>query len=208
MAGGSGIPADGRFRLRFVQDDGIVVYLNGKEIHRQNMPGVVGSPLNEDSKASTTISTLPMSCVTNVFLSITGLRTGTGTNTFGTNTLAVAVYQAAGAGAESDTWFGLEMDLVYVQTSHAPTNSPPGTPTLVRNVITSPQGRKMVLSWPATSYGYALQFSTNIVGTARNWWTNSANWTQVPDQSNPYTNAIPPTTGPRRYYRLFRETLN
>jgi hypothetical protein len=95
-----------------------------------------------------------------------------------------------------------------------PTNYPPTltTPSITRTVITNAQGRKLVLSWPATNYGYNLKYSANITGTGprpdRNWFTNEANWIQVPDQSNPYTNMIPPTTGPRRFYKLFRETLN
>jgi hypothetical protein len=186
-----------------VYDDGIIIFLNGVEIRRLNMPA---GPWNELTRASTTVT--DFGCTTNLVIDVTGLHVGSGSR-LGTNVIAAAVFQSTTP--ESDTWFGLEFDLVTKRTASAPTNRPPGTPTLVRNVINTAQGRKFVLSWPPTNYGYNLQYSTNIVGNPprpdRHWWTNSANWTQVPDQSNPYTNMIPPA-GPRRFYRLFRETLN
>jgi hypothetical protein len=201
----AGVSQDVEFQFRFLFDDGIVIYLNGVEIQRRNMPS---GPWNEATRATVTVT--DFGCVTNLTIKISdvpGLRLHTGRgNVLGTNVLAAAVFQSATP--ESDTWFGLEMDMVALRTAQAPTNRPPGTPTLVRNLINTPQGRKFVLSWPATNYGYNLQYSTDIMGTPRNWWTNSANWTQVADQANPYTNMIPPTTGPRRFYRLFRETLN
>jgi hypothetical protein len=199
----AGLQSSGSLRFRFLFDDGIVIYLNGNEIHRRNMPA---GPLNETSRASTTIANF--GCVTNLVLEVTGLHVGRG-NVLGTNVIAAAVYQSTTP--ESDTWFGLEMDLVTTRTAQAPTNRPPGTPTLVRSVTSTPQGRKLVLSWPATNYGYNLKYSANIVGTGprpdRNWYTNEANWIQVPGQSNPYTNMIPTTPG-QRFYKLFREKLN
>ena len=206
----AGVSQDVAFQFRFAIDDGLVLYLNGVEILRRNMPA---GALNELSLALTSVT--DFGCVTNPPFNVAdvpGLRLHTGRgNVLGTNVLAAAVYQAAVDG-QSDTWFGLEMDMMTLRTSQGPTNRAPGTPTLVRSVVHTPQTNYFVLSWPATNYGYTLQYSTNITGTGprpdRNWWTNQAGWFQVADQANPYTNPIPPKTGPRRFYRLFRETLN
>jgi hypothetical protein len=211
------VPGGGTFRFRFVVDDGLVLYLNGVEIHRRNMPNGVW---NQNTKALTTVT--DFGCVTNLTIPVTGLRRGS-------NVLAAAVFQAAGAGAESDTWFGMEMDLQFTHTSRTPTNVAPGTPTIVRTpVLTNSQGgRYYVLSWPETNYGYALMYSTNVVdygysfrngapisgnpgpNPARRWYTNAPLWLQVSNQANPFTNPIPSgTTGARRFYKLFREKLN
>jgi len=197
----AGLPANGQFRLRYIVDDGLILYLNGVRIYGDNAPA---GPVTDATRASTEIGAA--NCTTNL-IPVSALNIGT-SNKLGTNVLAAAVCQFDSDPA--DILFGLEMDFLAVRPPLVPppTNRPPGTPTLVRNVISTPQGRKFVLSWPGTNYGYNLQYSTNIVGTASNWWRTPANWTQVPDQANPYTNMIPPTTGPRRFYRLFRETLN
>jgi len=187
------------FRLRYVVDDGMVLYLNGVEIHRFNMPA---GPFTELTQAIVPIEN--PTCMTNVMVTVTNLFPGT-------NWLAAAIHQAPDS--KNDMYFGLEMDAVTLKTSSAPTNRPPAPRLAYTRVLTS-GGRHFVLSWPATNYGYTLQYSTNIdsvgpLGTHDvNWWMNSANWTQVADQANPYTNRVPPTTGPRRFYRLFRETLN
>ena len=185
------------FKLRYMVDDGFVLYLNGVEITRQNMPS--------SAVSATTIASSPVAlpiCSTNLSINVINLLPGT-------NWLAAAVHQANPS--DNDIYFGLEMDVVSSSTSSAPTNRPPGTPTLTRAFVTNAQGRASVLSWPATNYGYSLLYSTDIVGTGarpdQNWWTNQANWTQVPNQSNPFTNAVP-ATGPRRFYKLYRETLN
>jgi len=180
------------FRLRYVVDDGMVLYLNGVEIHRFNMPP---GPVTEFIRADWPVES--PACRTNVTVTVTNLFPGT-------NWLAAAVHQAPDS--ENDMYFGLEMDAVTLQTCPAPTNQPPG-PALVHNIMGSGSNRKLILSWPATDYGYTLQYNTNIVGTWSNWWFHTP-WTQISNQANPYTNMISPTTGSRRYYRLSRETLN
>lgn len=186
--------SNGNLRIRFIFDDGMLVYLNGQPLYSNNVVG----PITRDSRSLNFIA--DASCNTNVSLNVSTLRPGT-------NWLVAAVVQSA-SNPESDTVFGFEMDLVTIQANPAPTNRPPGTPTLVR----TRQADKFVLSWPSTNYGYALMYSTAIAGTGtrpdRNWYTNEANWFQVRDQSNPYTNNIPPTNGPVRFYKLFREKLN
>ena len=194
------MPADassnGTIKVRFIVDDGMVVYLNGRPILTNNAP----YPITRASRALASIGNATCNTNNNFNLVVNNLRPGT-------NWLAAAVLQNASA-PESDTVFGLELDLITEVFSQAPTNRAPGTPTLTR----TRQGNRFVLSWPATNYGYALMYSTEITGSganpSRNWYTNEANWTQVNDQSNPYTNNLPPSTGPRRFYKLYREKLN
>jgi len=198
----AGFSRTATFRLRYMVDDGMVLYLNGVEIHRYNMP-LPPTVITENTRATLTIEN--PTCTTNVTVTVTNLLPGT------SNWLAAAVH--AGPASQNDIYFGLEMDVVTLQTSPTPTNRPPA-PRLAYTKVLTNGGRHFVLSWPATNYGYTLQYSTNIASVgphnthAGRWWTNQANWFQVSDQSNPYTNRVPPTTGPRRFYRLWRETLN
>jgi len=189
---------EGTLRLRFIYDDGFILYLNGRPIYSNNCVGPVSQATRAAGQAVTE------AICTNASVFVSNLQPGT-------NWLAAALVSHA-VNHEADAVFGLEMDLVTFFTAPAPTNRPPGNPTLTRSVVRNPQTNYFVLSWPPTNYGYTLQYSTNIAGTGqrpdRNWWTNNANWVQVQDQANPYTNRIPPTTGPRRFYRLYREKLN
>jgi len=65
----AGLPRDGTLRFRFVYDDGIVVYLNGVELFRRNMPA---GTLNELTSALTSVT--DFACVTNLSLDVTGLN--------------------------------------------------------------------------------------------------------------------------------------
>jgi hypothetical protein len=174
----AGVPTSGTFRFRFVYDDGIVIYLNGVEVHRRNMPA---GPLNELTLASTPVT--DFGCTTNLVLDVTGLNVGRGGNALGTNVIAAAVYQSATP--ESDTWFGLEMDLVTLRTPAVP---PPARLTMSR------QACALRISWPTNLVGYTLQSKTNL--------NPSVPWVQVPNQSNPYTN-LNSCVG-NRFFRLFK----
>lgn len=187
--------SNGTIRVRFIVDDGMVVYLNGQPLLTNNAP----YPITRASRAPASVGNASCNTNNNFNLAVSNLRPGT-------NYLAAAVLQNASA-PESDTIFGLSLDLITTETAQAPTNRAPGTPTITFNRSRTPD--RVVMSWPATNYGYALMYSTNITANgARNWYTNEANWTQVGDQSNPYTNSLPPTNAVRRFYKLFREKLN
>jgi len=164
----AGFGTNGSFRLRYVVDDGMVVYLNGVEIHRYNMPA---GPLTYLSKALTTFN--PVTCVTNVTVPVSGLKTGT-------NVLAAAVYQAAAS--EFDTIFGLEMDGVFLSTPTMPILEP--ATNQLRLTYSYTRGtRNLVVSWPTNFNGYSL-VAKSALGT-------DTQWIQVSDQSNPYTNSVP-----------------
>jgi hypothetical protein len=196
-----GIGQPTSIKLRHIVDDGLILYLNGQEIFRTpNMVGV--PPFSYTARTTGAGATIEgATCVTNDISGAAILMHPR------TNWLAAAVYQSTTD--QSDVVFGLEMDMTSHKLGIAPTNFPPGIPTLTRTLLNR---TNFVLSWPATNYGYELRYSTNIIGRTaaevRNWGTNDAYWLQVKDQSNPYTNRIPPTTGPRRFYRLFKERLN
>lgn len=88
-----------RLRLRVTGDDGAALYLNGREIHRFNLPP---GPLSPDTPALVAIPGVP--APVDIVLPPGSLRAGT-------NVLAAQVHQAvAGAG---DLWF--EADLTVVE---------------------------------------------------------------------------------------------
>ena len=194
----SNASSNGTLRLRFMFDDGMLLYLNGRPLYSNNCVG----PITRASRAINQV--VDATCQTNVSVAVDFLRPGT-------NWLVAAVVQHATH--DADTVFGCEMDLVSLVSTVAPTNSHTFTNTLRLNRSrTTNNFDKLILSWPTNAYGFSLMYSTDIVGTGprpdRHWFTNEANWTQVKDQRNPYTNALPPGTGPRRFYKLFREKLN
>lgn len=174
------VGTNGVFRLRYIIDDGLVVYLNGNEIHRFNMPA---GALNENSKAISAQN--PASCITNVTIPVSNLRSGT-------NILAAAVYQAATAG--SDTIFGLEMDGVFLSTPVMPIREP-ATNLLRLAYNYNKATRQMVMSWPTNFSGFSL-VSKSTIGTS----SSTPEWIQVSDQSNPYTNTVP--TNSNRFFDI------
>jgi len=90
-------------RLRTIVDDGLVAYLNGQELFRQNMPS---GAVNYDTLADHTVGN---AALTGPFdLPADSLRPGT-------NTLAVEAHQ--GSSRSSDIVFGLSAELVRFHTN-------------------------------------------------------------------------------------------
>lgn len=166
-----GYGTNGQFRLRFIVDDGMVLYLNGKEVYRYNMPA---GALTYLSKA---VSQTPPTCITNVTIPVDGLKTGT-------NVLAAAVYQVTD-NTESDTLFGLEMDGIFLDTPEMPIKEPAAS-QLKLTYNWNKTTRNLVMSWPTNFSGYTLVSKPAIGATAAN-----PDWTQVKEQTNPYTNNVP-----------------
>lgn len=176
----AGLGTNGVFRLRYIIDDGVVIYLNGKEIHRYNMP--LG-PLTYLSKASSTIGS--PTCTTNVVVPVSGLKPGV-------NVLAASVYQAATS--EYDTIFGLEMDGVFLSTPVMPIQEPPMNQLKLSYSYTK-AARQLVMSWPTNFSGFSL-VSKPAIGTN----DSKPEWIQVSDQTNPYTNSVP--TSLNRFFEV------
>jgi outer membrane protein assembly factor BamB len=122
--------------LRLMRNDGAVVYLNGTEIFRDNMPtGAVGSvtlALDAVSGAANGVFVLASA-------DAPLLRSGD-------NVFAVEVHQAALT--SPDLNFALEVT---------------GTQSLPPPALaTSTQGGQVLLTWPAGASGYALECTTNL----------------------------------------------
>lgn len=83
--------------MRLVRDDGAIVYLNGSEVHRSNMPG---GAVNYLTPASTSLSTPDEDSFVRVVLNPSSLVQGT-------NTIAVEIHQASAT--SGDMGFNLEL---------------------------------------------------------------------------------------------------
>ena len=92
----TGAPAILSLSLRHIVDDGVVLYLNGNEFHRFNLPGV--GVINYTNNASASIVNATLRAP--VSISLTNLI-------LGTNVLAAEVHQAAVDGG--DVVFGCEL---------------------------------------------------------------------------------------------------
>lgn len=154
-----------QLKLRYILDDGAVIFLNGKELLRVNMPGVRGDPITDTTLATANVAN--PTCVTNdnvpVPVDIPFFP--------GINWMAVAVCQGNPLPPNNaeDVAFGLEMDVrVY--------SSPPVLPNPVpRMIVSKPTATSARISWPS-GYGYALEVKSSMVGgTWMEAQTNMAN---------------------------------
>ena len=170
MPGGYGL--NGFFRVRHLVDDGMVLYFNGAEIYRYNMPD---GTLTKDSKATTARN--PASCVTDVMIPVSSLHVGT-------HVLAAAVYQSS-SDPVFDTVFGLAVDWVSLRTPVMPIKEPPQN-QLRLSYSYNKSARQILMSWPTNFSGFSL-VSKPALGTS----SSNPDWIQVRDQSNPYTNTLP-----------------
>jgi hypothetical protein len=167
-------PAVTTLNVSTIFDDGLVLYLNGVEIWRGNMPAAVTAFTRANAAAST--------CHTNLSIAVTNLFPGT-------NWLAAAVAQSS-VGNEGDSVFGLNhVGAIAPFAPPLPESSPP-----VLNV--SPPGANSIrLSW--VGGGYALESATNLNLGAASYPFGP--WQQVPNLSNPYTNRLEES---HRFFRL------
>jgi hypothetical protein len=155
----------------------VVLYLNGVEWLRQNVPASVA--INQHTLATAQVGLL--TCNTQL-VSVTNLRQGT-------NWLAAALCQASVP--EGDSVFGVIVDLFYDDTTQIP---PEPSPILQ---LTPVSGGLIQLSWSGA--GYALE-SSPILGDP-----NSAPfgpWSEVPNMSNP---TVLPLDSVHRFFRLKRQ---
>src|ERR1051325_2444637 len=96
----TGAPAILSMSLRHIMDDGIVLYLNGTEISRFNMPGGSISYTNNSSSAilNAVVRTGGAVAITNLVI--------------GTNVLAAEVHQTSNTNSGIDAVFGAELTAV------------------------------------------------------------------------------------------------
>ena len=172
-------PTSATLRLRTAFDDGLVLYLNGMEIYRNNVSGAAGSPVDGSTRSLTAVNPAP--CLTNINIAVTNLSPGS-------NCLAAAVVQPTTT--DADSYFVLEVDATALFTPALP---PEPLPVLQ---ATSPDTNSLRLAW--TGGGYALESSTTLdLGPAS---FPFGPWMPVPQMSNPYLWNL--TNSPARFFRL------
>jgi hypothetical protein len=174
-------PTDWRtsLQLRFatIYNDGLVLYLNGMEIWRANIPA---GPVTAQMLATS----IPTTTCTNLIITVTNLFPGT-------NWLAAAVAQTS-SGLQGDSVFGLQEISAIVMDPIAPPLPETPPPTLNAN---STGGTSIRLWW--TGGAYALESATNLsLGSAS---YPLGPWQEVTNMSNPYTNS---QNEPQRFFRL------
>ncbi len=175
-----GPAGSGTLNLTYQYNAGVVFYLNGTEILRDNLPPTP-EPLDIYSWALSNGG----NCRTNL-VTVTNLLPGT-------NWLAAAVYQPRqpqNGIVSSDILFNLVVDDQSLITPDIP-----GSPAPPRLDLTRLADDKFRLSW--TGPGYALESATNFIAGLGG---KPGPWMEVPNMSNPYTNS--PSTQPGRLFRL------
>lgn len=159
--------------LSVMRDDGAVVYLNGREIFRSNMPsGTVSS----STLATTAVGGTDEKTFYDADLKSSDLAAGL-------NTLAVEIHQAAVNSSD----IGFDLRLVgFSPRSEAP-------PAL----DWTQQEGAIAVSWPASAVGWSLQYSDSI-GEETSWNPVVGTPSVV---SGRYVVTIP-TTGESKFYLL------
>ena len=163
------------FNFRLKRDDGAVVYLNGREVFRSNMPAtaITSATLASASVGGADETTFFLSS-----LPATNLVAGT-------NLLAVEVHQNAADSSD------LSFDIEVTGTGYA-IYLPPPVAAITR------AGGTVEISWPAAYTGWRVYATTDIL-TALNQWTLLPNFPVVVGGNNVLT--ITPSGG-AQFFRL------
>jgi len=163
--------------INLVRDDGAVVYLNGKELFRDNMPG---GAVNFGTLAVAAVSGTDEQTFFPFTIATTNILTGT-------NVVAVEIHQSGGTSSD----IGFNMELIasgYVVDS---------TPPPLSVVLTDGQ---VELSWPDSFVSWSI-YETNDITTPFSGW--SATTGNVLFVSGRHVLSLPPT-GSNRFFRLAR----
>jgi len=160
--------------FRLVRDDGAVVYLNGREMYRENMPA---GPVLFQTPAQNAVNNGDEQTFFATTLFSTNVLAGT-------NVVAVEVHQAAPDGA--DLGFDLQLD---------------GGGYFIG--VTAPllgvarAGGQVQITWPASATGFQLQ-STPALGVP---WSNVA---ETPTTTNGLNVVAIGTTNTASFFRLHK----
>lgn len=175
----AGRGASATLNFQYQVNDGVVFYLNGREVMRTNLPALP-APLDVNTRALSTFTR----CTTNS-VTVTNLLPGS-------NWLAAAVYQSV------QPYSGpIETNFLFYLTVNQSIQvgaTLPELPDPQLNITTLP-GRKARLEW--TGPGFALESTTGFTAGPE---AVPGPWLEVPNMSNPYTNNS--TTEGLRIYRL------
>jgi chitodextrinase len=163
--------------MRLLRDDGAVVYLNGSEVARSNMPATWNfntlAPSNVDGAAESTFFT---------FTPAPGLLVA------GSNTLAVEVHQ--NSNASSDVSFDLALDADVTPGGGGGDTEPPTAPgSLTLGPVTS---GSVALSWQASTDDTGVaQYVVRRNGTAVGTTDGATSFTDTPvDDGHTYTYTV------------------
>jgi hypothetical protein len=162
--------------FNLVRDDGAVVYLNGQEMYRSNMPNGTITYL---TLAPVSVGNADESAFFTSIFSITNLPAGT-------NVVAVEIHQQSGT--SSDISFALELSATGYS---LPVVLPPPSLSIVQT------NGSVFLRWPATATGYNLYGADTLGGT----WI-SLNPTLGTTNGQKVATISP--TAPTQFYRLRR----
>jgi hypothetical protein len=132
--------------FRLVRDDGAVVWLNGREAYRSNMPA---GAIANTTRPSATVGTADEQTFFATTIAVTNLPPGT-------NLVSVEVHQFDGT--SSDVGFNLEL----LGSGYLENVAPPFV------AVTLADGM-VEISWPATFSGYQVYTSTTVNAPAASW---------------------------------------
>ena len=177
-------------RISELVDDGYVMYLNGVELRRVNVPA---GPVNENLRSSSQYA--DGQCASNNMSVV--LRPGT-------NVIAAAVCQdAVDDGLNGgDIFWALRLDVTQISYRISPVPANGVSP--VRLGYSHPSFRNVMFTWPTNIYGYALEYTTNITRVGQNtvlgpWYQAQTNMAIGMVTNYP----LPATVGPGPAY-IFR----
>jgi hypothetical protein len=160
--------------FRLLRDDGALVWLNGREMYRSNMP-----------PGTVTYITPATTGITGADEAIFFATTITTTNAHsGTNLIAVEVHQNSAGSSDLSFDLQLEGDGYVLNTAR---------PAIAAQV----SGEQLTLTWPGSVTGYQL-YSSPEVGPGASWQLVSGS----PVLSNGVYFITVPATNPAAFYRL------
>lgn len=160
--------------FRLVRDDGAVVWLNGREQYRSNMPG---TPITYTTPASSAVDAANESAVFESSFNITNLPLN--------NLVAVEIHQSSATSSD------ISFDLEVVGTGYV---TPVVRPTL--KIVRLPEGAVRI-TWPASQMGWTV-YSSSSPTTG---WAPSGDAVGI---SNNVHNVIVTPTGAGTFYELRR----
>ena len=161
--------------LRVIRDDGVIVYLNGVEVFRTNMPA---GPINATTRAPVAIGGADESAWLARAINPALLR-------IGTNIIAAEIHQSTNN--SSDISFDLEL-LAYTESSLPRVDVSLGTDTVAFN-------------WPNWAAGYRLMTAPNVLTTAV--WSAVAGTPLL--SNGQWTLTTPVVPNGRRFFRLQKQ---
>jgi hypothetical protein len=161
--------------FQLVRDDGAVVWLNGRELFRSNLPT---TPISFQTLASATVNGADEQTPFTTSVGVTNLLTGT-------NMVAVEIHQATVDSSD------LGFNLALVASGYLDAIPVP------RLAVEFTEGA-IELSWPSTAVGYRVLEAPTLTTPAASWTASVGSLVEV---SGRFVFTIPAPSG-NRFYRL------